>query len=95
MTAVVEVNEVAIFATRMGSDWWVLFRSRQENRIDVVKGSIGDLVHVRCDDREHADWLANHMLAQGIPKSAIKIPRANTRCSPKLVAQPTGEADRG
>lgn len=79
MTAVVQVNEVAIFATKMGVDWWNLFRSRQEGRMKVIKGSIGDLVDIRCEDREHADWLADYMIAHGIPKSAIKVPRARAK----------------
>jgi hypothetical protein len=75
-TAAVEVNEAKIFATRGGSDWWLMFRSRFEpiDRIKVITASLGgDRVEVQCDDREHADWLLAHAVGNGVPQSALKV----------------------
>lgn len=76
MSAVV-VNECAVFATHRASDWWMWFRfaNRSEQRFeDRIVSLGGNLVAVRCDDREHAEWLAAHMVEfAGIPKSAVKV----------------------
>ena len=79
MSAVVEVNECKVFATSSGAAWWTAFRQRFDpiGRITDVKVSIGgNLCHVACDDREHADWLAASMVEKGVPASAIKIREA-------------------
>lgn len=74
--ALVLVNECRIFATHRAADWWTWFRyanpsGRFEDRV-VSLG--GNLVAVACDDREHADWLAAHMVDfAGIPKSAVRV----------------------
>ena len=74
MTAV-RVNEVKIFATRTGAEWWTLFRMGGPSfRFTTVMSSIaGGLVDVACDDREHAEWLMAGMVEQGIPRSALKV----------------------
>lgn len=77
MTAV-EVNEAKILATRGGAAWWLEFRCRFEptGRIEVVTASIGgDLVKVKCDDRDDANWLLGHAVSRGVPRSALKVKR--------------------
>lgn len=72
---VVEVNECQVFATSQGAAWWSLFLlSSHADRITPVKVSLGgDIVHVACDDKEHAHWLARHMHERaGIPASAAR-----------------------
>lgn len=76
MSAAVEVNECRIFATQMGVDWWLLFRASGDRtgRIKtLVPSPAGELCSVACDSREDAQWLADHMISQGIPKSAVKV----------------------
>lgn len=72
----VEVNEARIFATTGGASWWVAFRQRFEpiGRVEIVTASIGgDRVRVKCDDREHADWLKATALDNGVPVAAVKV----------------------
>lgn len=79
-TVAVRVNECAVFAVARVADWWVTsFRApAQEARICVETSSIGgDRVHVHCENREHADWLAGHLLDRGVHKSALKVIRTN------------------
>jgi hypothetical protein len=77
LVSAVQVNECAIFATRRGVDWWLLFRSHgPESRFVVVTASLaGDRVNVQCEDREHAEWLLGRLLEEGVPKSALKVIR--------------------
>lgn len=77
---VVEVNECALFATQRGIDWWMLFRRRYNTagRIEDLPpfNPQGNRCRVLCDDREHADWLAEHMVEfGGFPTSAVKAKR--------------------
>jgi hypothetical protein len=73
---VVEVNEIRVFATRRGADWWAWFllAYRSTDRITVVAVSLGGAIcHVACDSRDHAVWLATSMVDQhGLPKSAVR-----------------------
>jgi hypothetical protein len=73
----VEVNEAAIWASRMGSDWWNEWRLRMEpvGRITVITPSLGgDRVHVACDSEDDARWLAGHMTGfAGVPARAVKV----------------------
>jgi hypothetical protein len=75
----VEVNEAAIWSTRMGVTWWNEWRLHQERtgRITIVMPSVGgDLVHVACDSKEDAAWLRGHMTGfAGIPERAVKVKR--------------------
>lgn len=77
MTAAVRVNEVVVnlYTPRETANWWALFRARgPAGRFTVVTAAIpGDLVDVACDDRADAEWLRDHMIEQGIPKTALKI----------------------
>jgi hypothetical protein len=72
-----EVNEARLFS--IGGEplrWWLDFRHRYEpiGRVQIVTASMGgDLLRVKCDDREHAEWLLDHAVQQGIPKSAVKV----------------------
>ena len=77
---VVEVNETAVAATTQGTAWWQLFRKRgpSERFADLPPHTpMGSRVQVACDDDsgEHAEWLARHLIEQGLPKSAVKVKR--------------------
>jgi hypothetical protein len=76
MTVELVVNEAKLFATATAG-WWTLYRSRgPEYRFRVITASIGgDLVGVACDDREHATWVADALVASGAPRSALRIAR--------------------
>jgi hypothetical protein len=80
---VVEVDEGKVEATRQGVDWWMVFRARFEgsDRIRETKAAcvVGGVAEVRCDDQEGADWLAAHMVAQGLPRTAVKVKRGGAR----------------
>jgi hypothetical protein len=74
----VRVNEARVLATTGGADWWGTFRRiyGEEGRLATVTASLGgDLVDVACDDAEHAAWLAEHMQAQGVPATAVRVIR--------------------
>lgn len=74
-TAVVEVNECKVFAVASAADYWITYRDQCEavGRITILQASIGDLVHVSCDDRDHATWLAAHLVSHGgLPRTAVK-----------------------
>ena len=76
-TVAVRVNEVVVnlYTPRETANWWALFRARgPRERFTTVTASIpGDLVDVACDNREDAEWLRDHMIEQGIPKTALTI----------------------
>jgi hypothetical protein len=71
----VEETRALTYSTRETANWWALFRSRGPERrfVTVTVGFIGDLVDVLCDSREHAQWLHDNLVDQGIPKAALKI----------------------
>jgi hypothetical protein len=72
---VVEVNEVMVFATGRGADWWTTFRlgHRGTNRITEVTVTIaGARCQVECDSRAHATVLAATMVEHGLPHRAVK-----------------------
>jgi hypothetical protein len=75
--AAVRLNEavVNLYTPRETANWWALFRAHGPvERFTTVTTSIpGDVVDVACDDRTDAEWLRDHMIEQGIPKTAIKI----------------------
>jgi hypothetical protein len=75
----VEVNEVAVQATQMGAEWWLLYRQvhQRTGRITVLSsGFLGEQVSVACEDETHARQLVDHMTEQGgLPKSAVKARR--------------------
>jgi len=74
----VEVKDIVILSSRQGSDWWLAYRDRYERigRVTPVPGTAtpqGDHCRVACEDREHAEWLAAHMVEHGgVPRSAVK-----------------------
>lgn len=78
MTAfVVQVDEGKVEASRQGVEWWHLFaaRYRPTGRLVETKPPcvVGGTVEVACDDREHADWLAAHMVDHGgLPRTAVR-----------------------
>lgn len=82
MSYVVEVNECHVLASQWGAEWWGDFRKQYDpiGRIaDTAVSIAGNRCEVACDDREHADWLAGHMVDHGgLPKSAVKVRKAVT-----------------
>jgi hypothetical protein len=82
------VKDIAILACRQGMDWWLSFREHHEpsGRIQPIPGTAtpqGDHCWVRCDgspedgetSRAHAEWLRDHMVSRGVPKSAVLVKR--------------------
>lgn len=76
---VVEVNEGIIEASRQGADFWALHRQRfvASGRLTETKAAciIGGLVEVGPYERDDADFAAGHMIANGVPKTAVRIKR--------------------
>jgi hypothetical protein len=66
---------VHLYTKRETASWWTLYRARgPAARFTVVTTSVpGDLVDVACDDRADAEWLRDHMIERGIPKTALKV----------------------
>jgi hypothetical protein len=95
---VVEVNEVAVFATGRGADWWAWFLMAHRNtgRITEVAVCIaGAICHVACDSREHAESLAKAMVDEhGLPKSAVKARALADRKRASRSAPSDGEPSR-
>lgn len=79
----VRVNEVNVYlyGERDVASWWhECFRlwPGQEARVCVEATTIvGEQVHVHCENREHADQLAAHLLVRGLNKAAVKVIRTN------------------
>lgn len=72
------VNECVVFATRHGAEWWALFSARFEPtpRMTCLMPSIaGCSWHVASDSREDAHMLAELMVENGVPRSAVKVKR--------------------
>jgi hypothetical protein len=74
---VVEVNEVGIFATRIGTDWWTTFLQRFDGTGRVTWTGLcpqGGIARVACDDHEHASWLRGHMVEHGgLHRNHVKV----------------------
>jgi hypothetical protein len=71
-----EVNECRVSATGSGVEWWNAYRSVfcNTDRVTVIKSTLGgEVVSVKCDDLEHANWLYDLAIIKGIPKSALKV----------------------
>jgi hypothetical protein len=96
----VEVNETAILmrGDHAVSTWWLYYADRLKagGRITTVAVSIGDLVRVSCETTADADWLAGHLIANGVPKSAVRanrpIPRKIRTASGRPRRMEGGEA---
>ena len=75
----VEEITALTYTSRETAEWWIRYRDHGPVARFVpvpVPGRVGfpgQLVDVLCDDREHAEWLRSHMIARGIPRSALKI----------------------
>jgi hypothetical protein len=78
----VEVNEVGIFATGLGEDWWV------ENVIVRPIGSrikwlsmtpCGGVAQIPCEDREEAEFVRDHMVSHGVHAKHVKVKRIPAR----------------
>lgn len=75
---VVEVNEGAVDITGQGTTWWLTFRHRYDRigRIQDTTGPciVGGKAEVACEDQEHAEWLAAHMVEHGgLPRTAVRV----------------------
>lgn len=75
----VQVNEAALFATRLGVDWWLAFRRMFDASGRITETTIslgGSMCDVACDSTEDAQWLADQMInVHGFPKRAVKVVR--------------------
>lgn len=84
-SAVVEVNECRVFGTVAGAAWWALYRHVHDARITTITATLGGaVVHVACASRADAQWLAAHMVAVGLPKAAVRIPKTSKQDAPTL-----------
>lgn len=81
-THVVEVNEGVIEATRQGIDFWFLHRPRfvaSGKLVETVAACvIGGKVELGPYDEEDAQFMAEHMIENGMPKTAVRIKRAKS-----------------
>jgi hypothetical protein len=88
------VDEVGIFATGRGSDWWALYSTRMQASGVLITLDVafiaGALYLMRCEDREAAEFAAEYMGQHVWPKFAkattlaraqksIRIQHANRR----------------
>lgn len=73
------VNEPRLNAagSRAARDWWYAFWSTAApGRIHAVQTTIGGVVcAVTCDSLTDADTLMRVMMANGLPRSAVRITR--------------------
>jgi hypothetical protein len=75
----VEVNEVGIFATGLGKDWWVdnVIMRPIVNRITWLSMTpCGGVAQIPCEDREEAEFVRDHMVSHGIHAKFAKVKRA-------------------
>ena len=80
MTAsyVVEVNECAIFASTLGSQWWttnVLMRPIAARINWAATGPAGGIARISCADREEAQFIRDHMVSNGIHAKHVTVKR--------------------
>lgn len=73
----VVVDEVKIFATRQGSDWWAIYQARQpQQRFTCLTSTLGGARwHVATDSREDAGMLIETMTANGVNPKFLKAAR--------------------
>lgn len=65
---------VALHAPRETRALWELYRLRHAARLTTVAVRMpGDLVDIACDDRPHAQWLADWLYSLGVPKVSLKV----------------------
>jgi hypothetical protein len=79
---VVEVNEVAIFATTIGADWWiqnVLLRPIADRITWLAMTPCGGIAQIPCSDHEEAVFVRSHMIANGIHAKHVTVKRIQGR----------------
>ncbi|TBL29078.1 hypothetical protein EYA84_25340 [Verrucosispora sp. SN26_14.1] len=73
----IEVNEGVVESSRQGADWW--FARRQmfvaSGRLREVKAACitGGVVRIGDYDEDDATFMADHMVASGMPQSAVRV----------------------
>lgn len=75
----VQVNEIRIFATCQGVEWWLMFSARFRSTARMtclVATPAGCVWHVACDGRKDAQRLAEVMIENGVPRSAVDAKQA-------------------
>ena len=75
---VVQVNECGIFASTIGTDWWitnVLMRPIAERIHWVSMSPGGGVAQIPCADKEEAEFVRDHMIGHGIHKAHVKVRR--------------------
>jgi hypothetical protein len=78
----VEVNEVGIFATGLGKDWWVenvIMRPIGGRITWLSMTPCGGIAQIPCEDREEAEFVRDHMVSHGIPVKFAKVKRVPDR----------------
>jgi hypothetical protein len=77
---VVEVNEGVIEASRQGNDFWQLHRPRFVVSGKLVETTpaciVGGKVELGPYGKADAEFMAAHMVENGMPKSAVRVKRA-------------------
>lgn len=72
------VNEILIYTTTLGADWWTQHRHRFDTSgqtRSLGAAPPGEIVELGPWLREDADFARNHMISNGVPKGALKIRR--------------------
>jgi hypothetical protein len=65
---------VALHAPRETRMLWELYRLRHATRLTTIAVRMpGDLIDIACDDRAHAQWLADWLYSLGVPKASLKV----------------------
>lgn len=73
---VVEVNEVGIFASGLGKEWWaenVLMRPIADRIHWVGLTPGGGVAQIPCADKEEAQFIRDHMIEHGISDKHVKV----------------------
>ena len=92
MSAYVEVNEVRINAVRGdGARWWYWYRAMAERsklppRV-LAQTLGGDVVLLEQLTLRDAEWIADYMVSQGVPKSAVKVLKNEPSSAPWTAPQ--------
>jgi hypothetical protein len=86
---VVEVNEVGIFATGIGADFWldhILFRPIGDRIRWQSLCPQGGVAHIPCADKEEAEFVLSMMLQHGMHKGHAKVRRIKAAVASREVA---------
>jgi hypothetical protein len=80
---VVEINEVGIFATRIGVDFWtehILMRPIADRIHWVGLTPGGGVAQIPCAGKEEAEFFHGKLIEHGIHKNHARVKRITARC---------------